>query len=150
MVFPMLYITLHDIYFITGSLYLLISFPYFSWSLTPLASSKHQFNLYIYESVSAVLFFDSTCKWNHTVFVFVWLVVFSIIPSRSICYCKWQDFILFYCLSHIHCVCVCVYHIFLIHLSTLSYFHILQLHLSSFIFITTSFIFIYQQLKLLK
>ena len=57
MVFPMLYITLHDIYFITGSLYLLISFPYFSRSLTSLASSKHQFNLYIYESVSAVLFF---------------------------------------------------------------------------------------------
>ena len=27
---------------------------------------------------------DSTYKWNHMIFVFIWLILFSIIPSRSI------------------------------------------------------------------
>ena len=40
-------------------------------------------------------FLDSTYKWNHKVFVFLWLISLSIISSRSIHIVKWQDFILF-------------------------------------------------------
>ena len=91
-IFSMLYITSPWHYFITGSFYLLILFTYFACSPTPTCSGNYQFASYIYESVSVLFclgflfcFVDSTCKWSHTVFVFLCLTYFTyIIPSRSI------------------------------------------------------------------
>lgn len=51
--FPMLYITsLYLLYFLNGSLYLLLRFTFFTHSPTTLPSGKHQLILCIYESLS--------------------------------------------------------------------------------------------------
>ena len=84
-IFPILYISyLWLIYFVTGSLYLLISLTYFS-STPPLATIS-LFSVYMNLSVLlhffiCFVFLDSTCKWNYTVFVFLWLISLSIISS---------------------------------------------------------------------
>ena len=57
------------IYFLAGSLYLLINFTYFVHSPGPLLSDNHQFVLCIM-SLFLFCFLDFTCKQNHTVFVF--------------------------------------------------------------------------------
>ena len=56
----------------------------------PLLSGNHLF-VYIYDYVSVLLcvficffFLDSTYKWNHTIFVFVWLISLRIIHSMFI------------------------------------------------------------------
>lgn len=74
----------HDlfIYLITGSLHLLMAHIYFLHAshLPPLwqpSVCSGFFCLF-------VCFLDSTNEWNHTIFAFVWLASFSIIPSRSI------------------------------------------------------------------
>ena len=83
--FPVLCLRPCD-YFVTTNLCFLISSPFHP---TPLPSDNHQFSLCVFEFVS-VLFvclfcsLDSTCKWNHMVLVFLWLISLSIIPSRSI------------------------------------------------------------------
>lgn len=89
-IFPMLYLSsLWLIPSTTGSLYLLPHlYPFCSSSCSP-SSSNHEFVLYIYGSVSAFLFdcfvfLDLTNKWNNIVFVFLWLILFSIMPSGSI------------------------------------------------------------------
>ena len=50
--------------------------------------------------ISEVFFFsliDSTCKWDHRVFVsLIWLISLHIMPLRSNQVAKWQDFLLFY------------------------------------------------------
>ena len=52
-IFPMMYFSsLWLIYFITGSLWLLIPFNYFAYSPTPFSFGNHQFVLCIYKSVS--------------------------------------------------------------------------------------------------
>ena len=63
-------------------------------------------------------------KWDHTVFVSVWLSSLNMIPSRSICVVA-NDRISFFFYGQIVFVCVCerererecMYHIFFIHLS---------------------------------
>ena len=71
------------IYFITGSLYLLT--PHFAHppQTPPLATTD------LFLSMSLILFtylfvLDSTYNWGHTVFVFVWFISLSIMPSTSI------------------------------------------------------------------
>ena len=71
-------------------LYLLLScFTFFTHPLDPLSSGNHQFVLCFYEFVSVLhvhLFYslDSTYKWNHMVFFFVWFFSLCSIPSSSI------------------------------------------------------------------
>ena len=60
-----------------------------------------------------------------------WFIPFSIMPSKSICCCKWQNFILFYgwILFHYVCVCMRIYQVFFIYPSVdkpLSCFHNLE------------------------
>ena len=68
------------IYFITGSLYLSIPFAYspFLLPLSPLVT--------LVSSVCTRLLcsLDATSKWKHAVFVFLWLISLSIMPSGSI------------------------------------------------------------------
>ena len=84
-----------DIYLVTRSLSLLISFTYFSHPPCSLPSSNHPFVLC--DSVPVLLclficfcfvFFRFYIKGNHTVFFFLWLFSLSIIPSRSVCTCS--------------------------------------------------------------
>ena len=67
-------------------------------------------SLYLWVSFCFVMFvhlfcfLDSTYKWSHTVFGFLWLISLSIIPSMSIypfCH-KWQYFILSLWLIYIY------------------------------------------------
>ena len=52
-------------------------------------------------------FSDSTHKWEHTVFVFLWLILLSLIPSKvHPCCFKWQNFILFNGRAIFHCICI--------------------------------------------
>ena len=102
---------------------------FYNWNFVPL-NSLHQFHpilhpfplwwqpvLCIYESVCFVLFvrllcfLDSTYKWNHTLFVFLWLISLSTILSRSLHVVTngkisffFNDWVIFHCV----CVCVCV------------------------------------------
>ena len=45
-----------------------------------------------------LLFFDSTYKWDHVVFVFVWLIWLSVIPSRCIHVVENGKISFFFCL----------------------------------------------------
>ena len=62
-------------------------------------------------------FMYSTYEWNHVVFIFVWLISLSIIPSRSICVPQVARFLLFFMAEKYSimcvcvCVCVCVWHL---------------------------------------
>ena len=72
------------------ALHLLYNFMFVPFdSLYPFLLTSHPLPLAttILFSVSVrlvVLFLDSTWKWDHTVFVFVWLISLSIISARSI------------------------------------------------------------------
>ena len=90
-IFPMLYITSPWLtYFVTESLYLLISLQLFRWTSHPLSSGNCQAVLCVYTFASVLLFvqllcfLDSTCKWNQTVFVFLWFILLSMLPPRPI------------------------------------------------------------------
>lgn len=78
-IFPKLYmISL----FITGSLCLFIPFTCFTHSY-PLSSANHHLfpvsiTLFVLLPLS---FLKIPCKWNQMVFVFLWLILLSIIPS---------------------------------------------------------------------
>ena len=74
----MLYIRAPEfIYLITGSLYPLNTIFPFSPSPSPWQPPFYSFFL-------SLAFEDSTFKWNHAVFVFLWLISLSIIPSGFI------------------------------------------------------------------
>ena len=78
--FPGLYITSPWLYFITESLYLLISLTYFTQFSTPLHSGNHQFvslTLFLFFVVPLFCFLDSTYKWDCMVFVFLQLILLS-------------------------------------------------------------------------
>ena len=85
------------------------SFPY------PLLSGSCLLALCIYNSVSFLLsllifFLDSAYKWNHTVFVFIWLISLSITPFGSIHIVTYGKISFFLWLSNISsCIYVCVY-----------------------------------------
>ena len=87
-IFPILYMkSLWLIYFITGSLCLLIPFTYFAHR--PPAQQPPVCSLYLWICfcfVCLFCFLYSTYKWDHVVFVSlsVWLIPLSMIPSRSI------------------------------------------------------------------
>ena len=116
----------HDIYFITGSLYLLTPFTHFAHPLPPPLplATTHLFCVSV--SLVWVLVVNSTYKRDHTVFVFLWLISLSIMPSRSIHVARvgkisfflWLNNIPLWCVCVCVCVCVCTHtHIFFIHLS---------------------------------
>jgi len=70
-------------------------------------------------------FLDSTCKWYHVVFVFIWLISLSVMFSGFIHIASGIISFFFYWLSYIP-LCVCGYHISLSQLSVdghLGYFH---------------------------
>ena len=87
--------------------------------------SNRGFVSYVCDSVSlfqnkfiCIIFLDSTYKWYHRMFVFLWLTSFSMIISGSIHVAENGIISFFSWLSSIPvCVCVCVHHIFFIHSS---------------------------------
>lgn len=84
------------VFFITHNLYILISAPFLLSVSTTLQIGNHQNMFCIYDFISGWLFciLDSRLKWNHIYLSFsVWLILLSIIPSRSCC--RWQHFIRF-------------------------------------------------------
>ena len=79
---------------------------------------------------SLFYFLDSTYKWYHTVFTLLRLTYFTEHKTLQVhyCYCKWQNFTLFYGGVIFHCLYV--YHIFFIHSSAdghLHCFHVLAI-----------------------
>ena len=74
-----------DIYFITGSLYFLTHFACIFHPPTPCSAAM---------GVVFVFGLDFTYKWDHMMFVFLWLISLSLTPSGST-HVKWQDFLLF-------------------------------------------------------
>ena len=80
-VFPVLYFISCDCSVATD-LYLI--FTFFTTSLAP--HCNHQSSLFCIHGSASVLFcfLDSTCKWNHMVFVFLWLTSLSIILPQPI------------------------------------------------------------------
>ena len=83
-----------------------------------LPSGSHPFVLCIYASVFILFcFLDSIHKWDQEVFICLWLISLSIIPSR-VNYVVTNGKISFFSGWVIfHCVYVYIYHIFFIHLS---------------------------------
>ena len=107
----MVYITFPELtYLITGSLYLLTTFSHFPHPNPPPLATTNLFSV----SMSSVVL-DSTCKWDHTVLVFLWLISLSIRPhgpSKLLQMAGLPSFfygrIIFQCVCV--CVCVCVPH----------------------------------------
>ena len=99
-------------------MYILTPFILLSHPATPIATfGNHQSVLCIYQPVCIL---DSTYKWDHMVFVFLWLISLSIILSTSIHVIangKISFFFLWLINMLVGRVCVCVHHIFFIHLS---------------------------------
>ena len=107
-----------------------LSHPYLS-SL-PIPFSNHLSVLYIYKSLSILLCLflclsDSTHRWNHIVFVILWLNSVSIIPSRSVfVVINGKVSFLYGCVTILY-IYIYICHIFFIHSSIdrhLGYFHI--------------------------
>ena len=77
-------------YFIHSSLYLLIPYPYFAPLHFPFPIGDHEFVFCIWVCFCSAVYIclydslDSTYKWYHTVFVFLWLTSLSTIFSRFI------------------------------------------------------------------
>ena len=81
----------------------------------PLSSGSQMFVLCIYNScfcfvmlIHLFCFLYSTCTWNHIVFVFIWLISFSIILSRSI-HVVANDKILFFFYGVYTIIVRCIY-----------------------------------------
>ena len=87
---------------IFAMLYIIMSYLFYNWmflpvnlshllysSFPPLPSDSTSFFLCIWVCFCFIMFahlfvfLESTYKWNHTVFFFLWLISLSIIPSRS-------------------------------------------------------------------
>ena len=79
----MLYFTsLWLTYFITGSLCLWTPFAHFLQPYAPTYGNDQ--SVLCTTLVVFVFFLDSTYKRDHTIFIFLWLISLSIMPSRSI------------------------------------------------------------------
>ena len=109
--------------FIQKSLYFLIHYL----SLAPPPSLSHLETTSLF-SISVSLLFCYIhscyfsyfkCKWYHVVFVFVWLISLSTMPSPSMLL-QMAKFHSFLCPSNIPFVCI--YHIFFIHSSVAGHF----------------------------
>ena len=100
-------IPIHDIYFITGSLYFSIPFTHFVHpSRLPPFCGPPICSLYLWVCfVYSVCFLDSTYNWTHMVLVFLWFISLSEYPYFEIhpYFCKWQDLILLYDWVEFHC-----------------------------------------------
>ena len=95
-IFPILCISLYDS-FCNWNFVHWITLSYFTHPSTNLFSGNYQFVLCIYSfdlfffppffflNICSFVhcFLDSTYKWNHMVFFFLWLISFSILHSRS-------------------------------------------------------------------
>ena len=97
------------------SIYLLIFLSYFSPFLYPLPCGNHLLVLCLYDSVCFVVFIhlfwylDSTCKWNHIIFVFLHPTIsFSIISSRSIHVVADGKITFFFMVEQYSVMCVCI------------------------------------------
>ena len=82
-------------------------------SLSPLVTASLfsvSVSLFLFSFTHLFYFLDSTCKWEHTVFVFLCLTYFIKYNLLQIqpCCCKWQNFILFHGWIIVHSVCVCM------------------------------------------
>ena len=97
--------------FVTGSLYLLVSFTYLLILPTHLPLwQPHACALYLWLFPVLlwlfICFWDSTSKWNRTV-VLIWLISLSTIPSRSIhVFVNGEISLFFYSWVIFHCVYV--------------------------------------------
>ena len=111
-------------------MYLIISLAYFSppphptspLETTCLFSVSMTLFLFSYICSFVFVFLDSTYKWNHMVFVFLWLISLSIVHSRSTHIVANGKISCFLWLSNIPlciyvCVCIYTHHIFFIHSS---------------------------------
>ena len=78
--------------FVTGNLRLVIALPFLS-SHHP--SDNHLFVLSTTLLCLSICFLDSTRKWNHMLFVFLWLLSLKHILQDWPRCCRWQNFILF-------------------------------------------------------
>ena len=98
-------------YSITGSLYLFTFFTHFTHPITlPLWQPPISF-LYLWTCFCLFSFSDSTYKWVHAVFVFLWLISLSLMSSK---YMHVNGKISFFLRAeqysfHSVCVLVCVY-----------------------------------------
>lgn len=72
------------IYYITVALYLFISCTYFPIPLYPPLNQPFDFSLYLWDGLYFCLFSFTFYVLDHMIFVFVWLLSLSIVPSISI------------------------------------------------------------------
>ena len=140
-VFPVCTLYPRDLLFYNRKLLPISPLYLFHKPPTSFPFGNYQFVLCTYKSVSVLLWFlDYTYKWNHMVFVFLFLTY--LISHNTLwvhpCCHKWQDFIIFmavyiytvyssiYIYTHTHYMCVymCMYicYIFCIHLLLDTYF----------------------------
>ena len=120
-------------YFIYNSLYLLISSSSLVSLTFALATGNHYFfSLYLWVCLffviftSLLYFLGSTCKWYHTVVVFLWLISLSIIPAKSINVASNGKILFFLWLSNIPlCVCIISFKIYSSVDRHVGFFHIL-------------------------
>ena len=74
--FPFLWL-----FFISGNLYLLVSSSFLTHPFNPPPIWQPSIcSLFVYVYLFCL---DSTYKWDHIIFVFLWLILFSLIPPRS-------------------------------------------------------------------
>ena len=130
-------ITIPMTYFKTGHFYLLICFTYFTTPHTlPLATT----NLFSVSRRWWCCFLNYTYKWDYVILVFLWVwhISLSIMPSESMCVVKNGKISCFYgwIYSYIYmCVCIYIYiyihSIFFIHQCTYRLFSLSHLELFS-------------------
>ena len=101
-IFPILYLLiLWLIYSITESPYLSLPLPilHIPWPLSPLAITSLFSVSMLFFLLCLFCYIDSKYKWNHMVFIFVWLISLNNILPVHPCYHKRQYLILFLWLS---------------------------------------------------
>lgn len=88
-IITMLYVTSPGLICLIRSFYLLTTFPNFTSPHSP-ASGSYQ----------SLCFWVSTHKWDHTVFISLWLILLTMVPSRLLHVFANETFwYTFYCLS---------------------------------------------------
>ena len=115
------------IYFVTENLYLnLHLFPssahFLSFWLPPICTLNLWLCFCLVMFVDLLCFSNSTYKWNHIVFVFLWLISLSTISSKSI-HVVTNGNISFFFMTNILLyinVCVCIYKYRYIYITTSS------------------------------
>ena len=117
-VYMCVFLILWLIYFVTKNLYLnlhlfLSSAHFLSLWLPPICTLNLWLCFCLVMFVDLLCFSNSTYKLNHMVFVFLWLISISIIPSKSIHVVTNGNVSFFFMTSillYIYiCVCICIY-----------------------------------------